>query len=118
MEIKKRLNAVAKRLNPQIESMNVAQEMREHTKRIEELTTYAEAKIARSKERKETLGKRAQDEAEAEAKRIAEVQDAEARENAADQNQQDAQPGEDVRTPEEVAEDNGVLAEGVKEDAG
>jgi len=86
--------------------MNVAVEMKQHTTRIEELVQYAETKIARSAERKITLGARAQNEADAARAEIAEVQDAEAVENAADQAQQGAQPGEDVRTEVEKEVDD------------
>ena len=105
MEIKKRLNAAARRLTPAIEAMNVGVEMKQHTTRIEELITYAEQKISASESRPQTLGQRALHEQDAEREAIAKVQDEEARENAADQNQQGAQPGEDLRTEEERVAD-------------
>jgi hypothetical protein len=44
MEIKRSLNASAKRITPQIEASNTGTQLRELAKRIDELVTYAEAK--------------------------------------------------------------------------
>lgn len=85
MELKRRLNAVAKCISPQIEVMNVADEMRRLTSRLEELVRYAEEKMALAASRDKTIGlrtKEAREKAEVERK---ELQEAEAQENLADQ---------------------------------
>jgi hypothetical protein len=89
MEIKRELTALAKRMNPQVEVMNVASEIRAKIKRIDELITYAQTKIDRSAERKlnkeKTLGARADEERKAADKVIEDHQTAEAEENLKDQ---------------------------------
>jgi len=54
MDIKKRLNAAAKQLTPEIEASNTGIQIREHTARIEELLVYAADKEKREAQRKET----------------------------------------------------------------
>jgi len=117
MEIKKRLNAAAKRLTPEIESMNVAVEIRERLKRIEELIDYAEQKIEGSAHKKESAGVATDRARREEAQRIADVQDEQALENAKDQQQSDAQPGEDVRTEGEIAEDEAATPDPAEDEA-
>ena len=89
MEIKRRLNALAKTMTPEIEAMNVGREMKQLCKRLERLVAYAEEKIARSAQRKaakeKTLGQQAKDRHEAETKVIFDHQTAESDANLADQ---------------------------------
>ena len=96
MSIKRRLNKVAKCLTPEIEAMNQGREMRDLTKRLEEIVGYCERKIAASRERKKNDGKSAgQVAAEAqtaERKRIQDIHSEEAEALAKDQEQAKAQP--------------------------
>ena len=89
MEIKRRLNAIAKCMTPDIECMNIADEMRRMLTRFEELVAYADEKAARAKERAARGGKtKAQISAErraADAKEIRDHQQAELEINQADQ---------------------------------
>lgn len=107
MEIKRRLNILAKRMTPAIEAMNVSNEMLTILKRMEELTFYAETKISRSEERKKAnLPTRSeiQDKArKAENKRIAEIHNAENKERMEDQVQHKAQS---ESKPEAVSDEN------------
>lgn len=52
MELKRKLAALTKRMNPQIEAYTVAKAIGESIKRIDELMTYAQEKLDRSEERK------------------------------------------------------------------
>ncbi len=86
MEIKRRLTAIGKTLNPQVESMNVASEMNRMLDRFEELVRYAQEKIDRSAERKgQTIGKMGQEARAKAAKEIEDTQQAESDENQKDQ---------------------------------
>ena len=85
MEIKRRLNKVAKRLSPQIESMNVADEMMRMVTRFEELVAYAQEKIDRSASRQVTVGQKVAKQKAELLKEIEDHQDAEADENRLDQ---------------------------------
>ena len=105
MEIKRAITKQASRLTPQIEVMNCAGELREMVKRMKEILDYAEEKVERAeanKKRKESTGVRIDRERREEREHIAEVQNREAVEAAADQAQQDAQPGIDLRTEDEI----------------
>ena len=95
MEIKRRLNAVAKRITPEIEAMNISSEMKNMCKRFEELANYGEEKCARAKanrEGRESMGAKQDREAKAERARIQKIHDAEADELAKDREQENAQP--------------------------
>lgn len=85
MQIKRRLNAIAKSLTPEIESMNISRQMEDMCKRMEELVAYAEEKIERSKQRHRTIGLQVAQRRAAEDKIIKDHQEAEAKENLADQ---------------------------------
>ena len=100
MEIKRQLTALGKRMTPQVETMNVAVEIRGLVKRIDELVTYAQTKIDRSAERKETIGRRVQREKEDAAAKIAVEQDREANENQVDQEIPSIPPVEAVSSDE------------------
>jgi hypothetical protein len=95
MEIKRRLNAVAKRITPEIEVMNPASEIRTLCSRLEELATYCEEKVERAAQSKaagKTKGQLADEAMKAERKRIKDIHDAEAKEAMEDRQQQKAQP--------------------------
>lgn len=85
MQIKRRLNAIAKSLTPEIESMNISRQMEDMCKRMEELVAYAEEKIERAKQRHRTIGLQVAQRRAAEDKIIKDHQEAEAKENLADQ---------------------------------
>ena len=86
MEIKRRLNQIAKRMSPQIEVMNAASQMVDMCNRFDELLDYCEEKIARTAERKgQTIGKLGMEAREKADKEIADAQQAEMDENQADQ---------------------------------
>lgn len=89
MELKRKLNALAKRMSPQIEAMNVNHEIHQHVNRISELIDYAEQKIERSEQRKRdkepTTGQVADDRNKANAKEQLDLQTAESDANLADQ---------------------------------
>jgi NAD kinase len=85
MEIKRRLGKIVKTLNPEVEAMNVAAEMLQLCTRLEELIKYAQTKIDRSKERKESAGVKAAAAKEAADKKVRDAQAAEAEENLKDQ---------------------------------
>ena len=54
MEIKRRLNAVAKSFGPEAESLNIVHELRQICDRLEELAAYADLKLERHKQREKT----------------------------------------------------------------
>ena len=85
MEIKRKLKALDKRMTPEIESMNVANEMDRHCDRISELVDYAEEKIERAKTRGKTLGAIVDDARKADAKKVFDHQKEESDANLADQ---------------------------------
>lgn len=105
MEIKRRLGKIQKRLSPKIEAMNIATQMESMCDRFEYLLTYAEEKIERAERRLETIGAQVVREKQEAADAMHAELDKEARETAADQNQQQAQPGEDLRTEMEQRAD-------------
>ena len=111
MEIKRRLGALNKRMTPAIESMNVANEIKEKLRRIEELTTYAETKIARSEERKKNnippVGAQQDAKKKADAKEIADLHQAEQDEMLKDQQQHKAQPESKAKPKKKKAEGKG-----------
>ena len=99
MEIKKSLNASAKRLTPQIEASNTGTQIAEHARRIVELVNYAEAKEEkRAKAEKEGLPFASREKlrragiSERDHVVAARVQAEDEAENAEDQAQVDAQP--------------------------
>lgn len=89
MEIKRRLSAIGKRLTPEIEAMNVSEQMVRMCNRFDELLDYCEEKIGRTKERQKTgeptIGQAAQARQHESRKAIEEAQSAEAEENLKDQ---------------------------------
>jgi hypothetical protein len=86
MEIKKRLTKLASRLSPQIEVMNVANEMNQLCNRFEELVTYAQTKIDRAAERGgKSMGVVQAEKRAAADQEIRDHQNKEANENLADQ---------------------------------
>lgn len=85
MEIKRRLTKIANRLTPQIEVMNVGQEMQRMCQRFEELVAYAEEKIERAATRGKTIGAIVQDARAAADKEVLDQQTAESDENLKDQ---------------------------------
>ena len=85
MEIKRRLNRIAGRITPQIEVMNVADEMRRMCNRFEEILNYAEEKVTRAAERKETVGALVDRQKKEKKAAIEEMQRAESEENMRDQ---------------------------------
>lgn len=105
MEIKRRLNAVAKRFGTEVEHLNIKHEILNICKRLEELADYAEAKYARMKAREES-GERLFSKQDAAAKarqeEIAAYHAAEAEEALADQQQAKAEID-----PRKVEEDAG-----------
>lgn len=113
MEIKRRLGALAKRMTPAIEVMNVSNEMLTLLRRLEELCTYAQTKIDRSEERKAkkqlTRGAEQDAKKKAKAKEIAEIHAAEADERFQDQVQHKAQAEsitDPVPTKEPITEES------------
>ena len=89
MDIKRRLNKIAKCLTPEIENMNISYEMKNICSRLEELIRYADEKIARTERRlkagEKSGGQAAANRKAAAAKVIKDHQDAEAEENQKDQ---------------------------------
>jgi hypothetical protein len=89
VELKRKLTALAKRMNPQIEAYTVAKAIGESIKRIDELMTYAQEKLDRSEERKknkeETNSKLADDRKKKAAAGQLAQQNAESDANLADQ---------------------------------
>lgn len=89
MELKRKLTALGKRMSPQIEVMNVADEIKRCLTRIDELVTYAQTKIDRSEERKKnkelTIGAKAQLAREAADKEVVDAQTEESDANLKDQ---------------------------------
>ena len=85
MEIKRRLNKIAGRLSPQLEAMNIADEMRRMCQRLEEIVTYGEEKLERAASKGPTIGQKVQVQKEAMQKEIEDHQRAEAEENLKDQ---------------------------------
>lgn len=89
MELKRKLTALAKRMNPQIEAYTIAKAIDQSIKRIDELMTYAQEKLDRSEERKrlkeKTLGQQEDDRRKAAAAAVLETQNKESDANLADQ---------------------------------
>jgi hypothetical protein len=85
MEIKRRLTKIANSLSPQIEVMNVADEMRRMCQRLEELIAYAQEKIDRANDGHKPIGQQVAEERAAKQKIIDDAQKAEAAENLQDQ---------------------------------
>ncbi len=105
MEIKRRLNAVAKRLTPEIEASNTGTQLAELATRFEELLAYAEEKDLRRAERDKTgksFAQRAQENRDKIEKEGKDAQAADEAEILADQQQEQAQP--DVVETGEVVE--------------
>jgi len=125
MEIKRRLNKVSKRLTPQIEVMNVANEMKTLTSRLEELVTYAEQKIERTEERRrnkmKTIGQQVDEQRKAEAKVISDHQVEEAEANLRDQqeafDERNRDPGMVDNPNADIALDSPTLTEHRKDTA-
>lgn len=92
MEIKRRLNAVAKRMTPAIESLNIANEMSTLCDRLEGLATYGEEKVERAARKGKTMGQKIDEERKAERKRIQDIHNEEAKEAMEDRQQHQAQP--------------------------
>lgn len=115
MEIKRRLGALAKRMTPAIEAMNVANEMLQILQRFEELASYAEQKITRSEERIAAklapIGAQQDAKKKADAKEIADLHEAEQNELLQDQVQHSAQEEsftEADTTPDPLPEDKAL----------
>lgn len=85
MEIKRRLNKIAKRISPQLEVMNISEEMRRMCTRLEELCDYGEEKLARAARKEPTIGQKVAEQRAAEQKEITDHQTAESEENLKDQ---------------------------------
>lgn len=89
MELKRKLDKLAKRMTPHIEVMNVRDEIARSIHRIDELITYAQTKIDRSAERKaknqQTIGAKADAERKATEQVVFDAQTAESDANLADQ---------------------------------
>ena len=89
MELKRKLTALAKRMNPQVEAYTVAKEIGEHIQRIGELIAYAQEKLDRSAEKKKTgeltLGAQEDARRKAAAADVLETQNKESDENLKDQ---------------------------------
>lgn len=112
MQIKRRINAIAKRVTPFIETMNIAVEMDNMCKRFEELLDYGEAKELRHKEREKTgesLGQRIDRERREEREEIARINQLDQEEALKDQQQRNAQPDAEVEDAggEPAQADNG-----------
>lgn len=124
MEIKRRLNKVAKRLTPAIESMNVGLQMKELCSRLEELVTYAEQKIQSAANRKEALGVQIAREKEEQQKVIEDHQREEVEANQKDQEEafnerNGIEPdSEEEVISDELAEETLAASEKDKADAG
>jgi len=107
MQIKRRLTALAKRMNPEIETMNRVLSFNETIDAMEQAVDYCESKIARRKKAEETgetaamRTRRKAGEAQAEAERL---QDLERKEYDEDQQQRAAQP--DAVTDEPIVIEN------------
>jgi len=119
MEIKRRLTKIAKSLSPQIEAMNVADEIQRMAARMEELIRYAQEKIDRAAERKQTVGQRVAEQKAAALKEIQDHQTRESSENLADQaeslKEREARANkskkkEDLRTEDERYADEAAAA--------
>jgi hypothetical protein len=106
MEIKKRLNAAAKRLTPEIESMNCATEMHQLADRLDGLLDYAEQKIEQRKHTTKdgkTASQRTYEGLQDDRRNVQAIHSEEADAALADQVQADAQPDvEHVVTDEEA----------------
>ena len=89
MELKRKLTKLAGRMTPQIEAMNVANEMGKCIAKISQLVDYAEEKIERSAQRKRdkegTIGGAAAAQQAADRKEVTDTQTKESDENLADQ---------------------------------
>jgi len=89
VELKRKLTALAKRMNPQIEAYTIARAIEQSIKRIDELMTYAQEKLDRSEQKKRdkelTLGQQEDDRRKAAAAEVLATQNAESDENLADQ---------------------------------
>ena len=114
MEIKRRLNKIASRLSPQLEAMNIADEMRRMCQRFEEIVAYGEEKLERAASKDPTIGQKVQAQKAAIQKEIEDHQRAEAEENLKDQEEsfkernrlmEKSQKPKDLRTEMEVAAD-------------
>jgi len=109
VEIKRRLNALAKSMTVEIEAMNVGVEMNRMCDRFEELVRYADEKIARAAERRgKTLGQQANERREAADKVISDHQTAEAEENQRDQKEAFDERNRDPGAVEGEDADDGV----------
>ena len=89
MELKRKLNALAKRMNPQVEAYTVAQEIARCIQRIDELISYAQEKLDRSAQKKKdkelTLGAQEDQRRKAAAADVLATQNRESDANLADQ---------------------------------
>jgi len=95
MEIKRRLNAIAKDLTPEIESLNISQEMLQMCKRFEELVAYGHEKVARAQHVRnggESMSARVNREIRETREHIQKIHDEEAEEMMRDRQQHKAQP--------------------------
>ncbi len=89
MELKRKLNALAKRMNPQVESYTVGREIDRLIGRISELMAYAQEKLDRSAQKKRdkelTLGQQEDNRRKAAAADVLAMQNKESDANLADQ---------------------------------
>lgn len=97
MQIKRRLNALAKRMNPEIETMNRVLSFNETIDAMEQAVDYCESKIERrnlAEKTGETAAARTTRQAREEQEEALRLQDAERKEFDDDQQQRAAQPDE------------------------
>ena len=109
MELNRKLNALAKRMNPQVEAFTVAREIEMHIDRISELGAYAQEKLDRSAQKKKdkelTLGAQEDNRRKAAAAEVLVTQNKESDANLADQQESfDERNALDAKTKKPVAE--------------
>ena len=113
MELKRKLNALAKRMNPQVEAYTVAREIDRLIGRISELMAYSQEKIDRSAHKKKhnelTLGQQEDNRRKAAAAEVLATQNKESDENLADQQESfDERNKLDAKSKKPVEEDREV----------
>ena len=92
MEIKRKLNKLAKRITPEIEAMNMGIEMKRMCDRFEEILNYCEEKQERAKRGGKSSGQIIAEKQAAGRNRIQKIHDEEAAEQLEDRQQHAAQP--------------------------
>lgn len=110
MELKRKLVALSKRMNPEVEAFNIAPEIGRHIDRISELISYAQEKLDRSAHKKKhnelTLGAQEDARRKAVAAEVLATQNKESDENLADQQESfDERNKLDAKTKKPVSDE-------------